>query len=274
MSSSDGSKLAPVTYLFPRGGEGARATELSEETEPSDETVFPEERISGEDAAPPEQTAPAQRESSVRFVDLNEAEEPSPHRAHSGAHSAQESADARAEKRAERVAQRQSRSDGEFEPINNVSLHALGRRGISAAEMSEFLLRRGFDADAVDAECERLLRVGLLDDALLAEALVRTFRERKGLGRGAVAAELKRRKIDPLVIENTLSEIDSDDDSGRALELAIKRAPQLRNLDYATAQRRLSAFLMRKGYSSSAVSSAVATALAGSQSRSGGPVFR
>ena len=274
MSSSDGSKLAPVTYLFPRGGDGTRTTEPLEETEPSDEAVFSAEQVSAENAAPHRETVPAERESSVRFVDLDEADDPSPGHERGSAYSAQESADARAEKRAERVAQRQSRSDGEFEPINNVSLHALGRRGISAAEMSEFLLRRGFDAEAVDAECERLLGVGLLDDALLAEALVRTFRERKGLGRGAVAAELKRRKIDPLVIENTLSEIDSDDDSGRALELAIKRAPQLRNLDYATAQRRLSAFLMRKGYSSSAVSSAVATALAGNQSRSGGPVFR
>lgn len=286
MSSSDGSKLAPVTYLFPRGGDGARNTEPleetepseetrpSEETEPSDEKVSSDKWASERDIAPVERNEPAERESSVRFVDLDEAEEPSAGRGRGSAYNAQESADARAEKRAERVAQRQSRSDGEFEPINNVSLHALGRRGISAAEMSEFLLRRGFDAEAVDAECERLLGVGLLDDALLAEALVRTFRERKGLGRGAVAAELKRRKIDPLVIENTLSEIDSDDDSGRALELAIKRAPQLRNLDYATAQRRLSAFLMRKGYSSSAVSTAVATALAGNQSRSGGPVFR
>ena len=280
MSSSDGSKLAPVTYLFPRGGDGTRTTEPSEEIEPSEETALSDETVPSEgwfserDVTPPEQAVPAERESSVRFVDLDEGEEPSSGRGRGSAYSSQDSADARAEKRAERVSQRQSRSDGEFEPINNVSLHALGRRGISTAEMSEFLLRRGFDSEAVDAECERLLGVGLLDDTLLAEALVRTFRERKGLGRGAVAAELKRRKIDPLVIENTLSEIDSDDDSGRALELAIKRAPQLRNLDYATAQRRLSAFLMRKGYSSSAVSSAVATALAGNQSRSGGPVFR
>lgn len=263
MASPDGQeKLAPVTFLFAHRGE---QTEQGAVSEPSGETPL--------------------RESTVRFVDLypeSESEPEAPDSLVNEPHSRygqpkpdeQAARDARAEKRAERVAQRSSRGDGEFEPINNVSLHALGRRGISAAEMNDFLLKRGFDADAVSAECDRLLRVGLLDDALLAEALVRSLRERKGLGRGAVSAELKRRKVDPLVIEQTLSELDSDDDAGRALELAIKRAPQLRNLDHATAQRRLSAFLMRKGYSSSAVSSAVSTALAGGSSRSGGPVFR
>lgn len=261
MSSPDGQeKLAPVTFLF-----AARGEQAEQPIEPSGEEPLTPPRLERVPAAPVE------CESSVRFVALDEPEEATT--SHVGP-TAQESADVRAEKRAERAAQRQSRNDGEFEPINNVSLHALGRRGISTAEMSDLLLRRGFEADAVSAECDRLLGVGLLDDALLAEALVRTFRERKGLGRGAVAAELKRRKIDPLVIEHTLSEIDSDDDNGRALELALKRAPQLRNLDYATAQRRLSAFLMRKGYSSSAVSSAVSAALSGNQSRSGGPVFR
>jgi regulatory protein len=182
--------------------------------------------------------------------------------------------EAGAEKSSARASRKSPRSDGAFEPINNVSLHALGRRGVSAQEMNDLLLRRGFDADEVSAECARLLGAGLLDDSRLAEALVRTFRERKGLGRGAVAAELRRRKLDPLVIEQTLSEIDSDDDGERAVELALKRAPQLRNLDSATAQRRLSAFLLRKGYSGSAVSRAVSTALAGGSSRGAGPVFR
>lgn len=263
MASPDGQgKLAPVTFLFARRGEQHEESvaEPSGESEPALVQTRPQA---------------VERESTVRFVALDSPSEPDT--AAADVLDAERVADRlaiRAEKRAERPAKASARDDGEFEPINNVSLHALGRRGISTAEMNELLLRRGFDDDAVSAECDRLLGVGLLDDAVLAEALVRSLRERKGLGRGAVAAELKRRKIDPLVIEQILSEIDSDDDSGRALELALKRAPQLRNLDYATAQRRLSAFLMRKGYSSSAVSSAVATALSGTQSRSGGPVFR
>jgi hypothetical protein len=51
----------------------------------------------------------------------------------------------------------------------------------------------------------------------------------------------------------------------------MKRAPQLRGLDHETAKRRLGAFLMRKGYSGSAVSAAVAVALEKPRT---GPQFR
>ena len=159
---------------------------------------------------------------------------------------------------------------GRFEQINNVSMHALARRGIAAEEMADYLLRRGFDDGEVELECERLLRVGLLDDVALAETLVRTLRERKGLGRSALVAELRRRKLDRDAIEEALEALDTDDELVRATELAVRRAPQLRSLDPETARRRLGAFLMRKGYAGSVVSAAVSQAL----QPSSGPVFR
>jgi regulatory protein len=157
---------------------------------------------------------------------------------------------------------------GRFDPINNVSMHALARRGMSSREMRDYLGSREFDADAVDAEIERLQGVGLLDDGELAENLVRTLRDRKGLGRAALTAELRRRHLEGEAIEVALGALD-DDELERAVEIAIKRAPQLRSLDQTTAKRRLGAFLMRKGYSGSVVSTAVARALEPS-----GPVFR
>ncbi len=157
---------------------------------------------------------------------------------------------------------------GQFQPINNVSMHALARRGMSAEEMASYLAGRDFDETEVELECERLLGVGLLDDFALAETLVRSMRERKGLGRSSIASELRRRKIDPSAIEHGLEQL-GDDELDRAIAIAEKRAPQLRNLDAETAKRRLGAFLMRKGYSGSVVSTAVAQALAPS-----GPVFR
>jgi regulatory protein len=148
---------------------------------------------------------------------------------------------------------------------HNVSLSALARRGVSSEEMANLLARRELDAPAIEAEIERLERVGLLDDSELARTLVRTLRERKGLGRSAITAELRRRRIDPAVIADALEEADEADDGDeltRARELAARRAPQLRSLDPETARRRLGAFLMRKGYSGSIVASAVASALA------------
>ncbi len=148
---------------------------------------------------------------------------------------------------------------------HDVSMRALTRRGLSAAEMRTRLEASEIAPADVEFEVLRLEEVGLLDDHELARTLVRTLRERKGLGRSAITAELRRRRIDPVAIEQALFEADEehgDDELTRAREIALKRAPQLRSLDPETARRRLGAFLMRKGYSGSIVSSAVASALA------------
>jgi SOS response regulatory protein OraA/RecX len=157
---------------------------------------------------------------------------------------------------------------GSFAPISNVSMHALARRGMSSREMHDYLLGREFEPGAVDDEVERLESVALLDDVALGETLVRTLRDRKGLGRSALTAELRRRHLDATAIEIALEGLD-DDELERATEIAHKRASQLRSYDSETAKRRLGAFLMRKGYSGSVVSTAVQRALAPA-----GPSFR
>lgn len=156
-----------------------------------------------------------------------------------------------------------------FDRISNVSMYALARKGMSSREMRDYLAGREFEPNDVDHEVERLESVALLDDVALGEVLVRTLRDRKGYGRSALTAELRRRKLDQTAIELALDGLDGDE-LVRATELAERRAPQLRGLDQTTAKRRLSAFLMRKGYSGSVVSAAVASAL----KPSGGPVFR
>jgi regulatory protein len=143
----------------------------------------------------------------------------------------------------------------------NVSLHQLARRGMSRWELQQVLQRREVDERIAEAELDRLERVGLLDDAALAVTLVYTQHTRKGLGRTAIAHELRRRHIDQDIIEDALREIEDDDERERALELAHKRAGQLRGLDDETARRRLSGFLARKGYSNEIVRSAVDSAL-------------
>lgn len=246
MSNADGERIAPVTYLF-----GARASAPEEAVE---DTVPPSAALPAPEPQP-EPRAPV-------FVDLGEP--------------AGRAAEIRAELEAEaRTHLTRDRTDAErperkvsFAPINNVSMHALARRGMSSREMHDYLLGREFDQGAVDDEVERLESVGLLDDVALGETLVRTLRERKGLGRSGVTAELRRRNLDQTAIEIALAELD-DDELERATEIAHKRASQLRSYDAETAKRRLGAFLMRKGYSGSVVSTAVQRALAPA-----GPTFR
>ncbi|MGN6324863.1 regulatory protein RecX [Pseudolysinimonas sp.] len=144
---------------------------------------------------------------------------------------------------------------------HNVSLHALTRRGMSRREIERTLRSRDLDEETITAEVERLEASGLIDDMALAQNLVGVLQERKGYGRQAVAAELTRRLLSPAAIEYALELIDTSDELARAREIAIKRAGQLSSYDHATAVRRLSGFLMRRGYSGSTLRAAVEAAL-------------
>lgn len=149
----------------------------------------------------------------------------------------------------------------------NIAMHALTRRGQSRRELMELLERRELDHQAVEAELERLESVGLIDDDALAEQVIRTSRERKKLGRAAIIAELKRRKLDRETIDAALAQLDdeSDPDSelDRATALAEQRASRLGGVDRDTAVRRLSGYLQRKGYTGDTVRRAVDHALEG-----------
>lgn len=159
--------------------------------------------------------------------------------------------------------------DGESEGVperapgaaHNVSITALARRGLSHREMERHLRDRGFDEHEIADEVTRLERDGYLDDIALAQNLVGTLQERKGLGRSAIAAELTRRLLAPAAIEYALDLIDTGDELSRAREIALKRARQLASLDRETAVRRLSAYLARRGYGGSTIRAAVDQAL-------------
>jgi SOS response regulatory protein OraA/RecX len=154
---------------------------------------------------------------------------------------------------------------------SNVSLNALARRGMSSREMENLLERRELEPENIESEIARLEGSGLLDDSALAENLVRTLQERKGLGKSAISAELRRRKIDDAAISEALETIDADDELERAIEIATKRAGQLSSYDAETAKRRLGAFMQRRGYGGSVLSQAMAAALEGR--RGSGPRF-
>ncbi|TWX34151.1 RecX family transcriptional regulator [Frigoribacterium sp. ACAM 257] len=163
--------------------------------------------------------------------------------------------------------------DAQRTRAENVSLHALSRRGVSSSEMAALLEARDLDPEVVADEVSRLEGVGLLNDRELAENLLQTKQGRKGLGRGAVTSELRSRGIDASVIEGVLAETDDADEQARADEWAEKRAGSLRGLDRATAERRLNGYLMRRGYRSDTVRRAVEKALPRGGSSRGGVRF-
>ncbi|OUE31371.1 recombination regulator RecX [Clavibacter michiganensis] len=164
-------------------------------------------------------------------------------------------AEAEEERAAERTPERQRRR------ADNVLANRLRGRGLSLAEAREVLAGAEIDPDIAEETLARYVSLQYIDEAALAEQILHTHLDRKGLGRRSVEMEMRRRKLDPLVIEEAMAE-QPDDELARATEVAMKRVGQLSSYDDETAERRLTSFLMRRGYGGRVVRDAAKAALA------------
>ncbi len=134
-------------------------------------------------------------------------------------------------------------------------LRKLRSTPLSLAEARAVLRDAGADALAADDILDDCVRRGYLDDAALAELLVRAGVERKGLGRAALARALAQRGIEREVIDGALEALPNDD-AERALEYARRKARSMVSLEREVAVRRLAGQLVRRGFTASARSAA------------------
>ncbi|HEU5222843.1 MAG TPA: regulatory protein RecX [Candidatus Lumbricidophila sp.] len=147
------------------------------------------------------------------------------------------------------------------ERIDRLVVARLRRSSLSVSEVRSVLGEHGLPADEIDEWIERYERLGYLNDVRLAEQVVHKASSRRGFGSGALRSELRRRGIDRDLAAEAVDALDGDAERANAAEVAERRARQLLGLDRATAERRLSAFLMRRGYSGDVIREAVASAL-------------
>ncbi|MDQ0745734.1 SOS response regulatory protein OraA/RecX [Clavibacter sp. B3I6] len=168
---------------------------------------------------------------------------------------ARREAEAEEERAAERTPERQRRR------ADNVLANRLRGRGLSLAEAREVLDGAEIDPDIAEETLARYVSLQYIDEAALAEQILHTHLDRKGLGRRSVEMEMRRRRLDPLVIEEAMAE-QPDEELARATEVAMKRVGQLSSYDDETAERRLTSFLMRRGYGGGVVRDAAKAALA------------
>ncbi|TFC97849.1 RecX family transcriptional regulator [Cryobacterium breve] len=152
------------------------------------------------------------------------------------------------------------RSAADRERAEAVLLQRLRARSLSMSEARAVLAGTEIDPHEIEEVIERFTELAYIDEGRLADQIVHSHHERKGLGRSGVQAEMRRRGIDPELILEKLDEM-PDDETERAIEIACKRVGQLGRLDDQTIDRRLNAFLMRKGYNSSIVRVAVKAAM-------------
>jgi len=130
----------------------------------------------------------------------------------------------------------------------NICLRLLALQPRTRAELAAALAERDVPTEAAEAVLERFDEVGLIDDTAFAGAWVETRHRGRGLGRQALAQELRRRGVDNEVVEGALEQLDPKTEEATARALVARRLPASRGLPTANRVRRLVGMLARKGY--------------------------
>ena len=148
----------------------------------------------------------------------------------------------------------------------DAALRMLSTSRRSRRDLEMRLRRREMDTSVIADALGRLDSVGLLNDEefALAEAAAQLRNAKRSSG--AVKRRLRQRGVAGDVADAAVaSVVESEliDDAERCEEAAQKRASQLRSYDRQTAQRRLTGFLMRRGFASDLVFAAARRALEG-----------
>lgn len=146
-----------------------------------------------------------------------------------------------------------------------ICLRLLTDRARTRQELAQALRRKGVPDDAAAAVLGRFDEVGLIDDAAFAQQWVRSRHAVRGLGRRALAVELRRKGVADELAGEALDTIDRVSEERRARELVDRKlrtaqagTPQQR----ATLGRRLVGMLARKGYPAGVAYTVVREALA------------
>ena len=141
------------------------------------------------------------------------------------------------------------------------ALGLLAVRPRSRREIRDRLLRAGFGAEEVEDVIARLERVDLLDDERFAREFAQHAVGVKGVGRRSLVSGLLAKGIARDTIDEIVGEFAEDQES-RAEALAKTRLGRLASLERPAAYRRLTEFLIRKGYDASVARQAAGRALA------------
>lgn len=138
---------------------------------------------------------------------------------------------------------------GEPEAVaREICLRLLSFSPRTHAQLADALRRRGVSGEVAERVLSRFTDVGLIDDAAFARAWVQTRHAGRGLARGALAAELRRRGVAEETVGEAVDELDPAQEEAAARELVAKRLAATRGLDPVKRTRRLLGVLARKGY--------------------------
>jgi regulatory protein len=140
---------------------------------------------------------------------------------------------------------------GAAENSYRAAVRLLAVRDRSSQEILRRLRHKGLPPDAVAEAVGRLEVAGLLDDGRFAERFAHARAER-GFGRTRILADLAARGVDRRVAERAVDRLEASgerDDAAEIDRLVRHRIGRMRGLPRPVVERRLVAFLVRRGFS-------------------------
>lgn len=139
------------------------------------------------------------------------------------------------------------------EVARKILLDQLTGQARSRSELAQKLAKRRVPDEVAERLLNRFEEVGLIDDAAFARAWVESRQPGKGLGRRALAQELRRKGIEDEIARAALDEVEPEDEEAAARALVRRKLRTLQRVDRATATRRLTGMLARKGHAGEVV---------------------
>ena len=137
----------------------------------------------------------------------------------------------------------------------NYALWLLGRRGYTAKEIRDKLIKKEATPEVIEQTLARLIERKFVDDAQYAASYIRFRKTQKGPL--ALRRELFRKGVAEEVVDETLLELDEDSQSETATELLQKNVWRFNKDDPRKNYSKAYAFLARRGFGSDVVKRAI-----------------
>ncbi|MFJ8334247.1 recombination regulator RecX [Streptomyces sp. NPDC094437] len=147
--------------------------------------------------------------------------------------------------------ERAERAEAPADPVERaraICLRLLTGTPRTRKQLADALRKREIPDDAAEEVLSRFEEVGLINDGAFADAWVESRHHGRGLARRALVQELRTKGVESTLIDEAVSQLDSEQEETTARELVARKLRSTRGLDRDKRLRRLAGMLARKGY--------------------------
>ncbi|MFG2786716.1 recombination regulator RecX [Streptomyces sp. NPDC048419] len=145
-------------------------------------------------------------------------------------------------------AEQEESSGDPVERAKAICLRLLTGTPRTRKQLADALRKREIPDEVAQEVLSRFEEVGLINDSAFAEAWVESRHHGRGLARRALAQELRTKGVDSTLIDEAVSQLDSEQEEATARDLVARKLRATRGLDRDKRLRRLAGMLARKGY--------------------------